>query len=269
MTNEECVRLFYRYLLGRELDPAGLKHWTEVANQEQNIKVVIEGFVHSPEFADRRASLMGPEYADLPSATLAACLERDLVIVDVGAQGGPYHYAGLVRSGINYRIIGFEPLLNRLSERLENENDPRLTLLPNFVGDGSERIFHVNNFDMTSSLLPLNRKLNALLLGLDQLETLRVESVKTDRLDTLLADIATIDFLKLDIQGFELEAPPKFWGEQKSYTARWSSRKSTLDRPYSQKSSVTCASESLSSLTLSTRAAAPTLLLPVVATPNA
>jgi FkbM family methyltransferase len=152
------------------------------------------------------------ECPDLPPVTLAVCLERlgrDLLIVDVGAQqltSEEHVYARLLRSGIRYRIIGFEPLGHRLRERLTNENDPRLTLLPNFVGDGSERTFHINNCDATSSLRPLNQKLNRLFRDLDRLETVRVESVKTDRLDTLLSDVATIDFLKLDIQGFEFEA---------------------------------------------------------------
>jgi hypothetical protein len=53
MTNEDCVRLFYRYLLGREPDPDGLKHWTAVADSETNIKIVLEGFVQSSEFATR------------------------------------------------------------------------------------------------------------------------------------------------------------------------------------------------------------------------
>jgi hypothetical protein len=56
MTNEECVRLFYRYLLGREADPGGLNAWIALADREANIKVVLEHFVESPEFAARTAS---------------------------------------------------------------------------------------------------------------------------------------------------------------------------------------------------------------------
>jgi hypothetical protein len=48
MTNEECIRLFYRYLLGREADPDGLHAWSAVADREANIKVVVEHFVQSP-----------------------------------------------------------------------------------------------------------------------------------------------------------------------------------------------------------------------------
>jgi hypothetical protein len=53
MTNEECVRLLYRYILGREADPGGLNDWTALADREANIKVVLEHFVESPEFAAR------------------------------------------------------------------------------------------------------------------------------------------------------------------------------------------------------------------------
>lgn len=209
MSNEECVRLLYRHFLGREADPDGLKSWTALADKEGNIGGVLEGIIKSPEYAVRTASL---EPRKLPDATLSAChrlLGRDLLIVDVGAQklsSEEHVYAPLVRSGISYRIIGFEPLQHRLDERIKNENDPRLTLLPNFVGDGSERTFYINNVDATSSLLPLNQELNKDFVDLSPLETVRNEKVKTERLDTVLADVAAVDLLKLDIQGFELAA---------------------------------------------------------------
>jgi hypothetical protein len=137
MTNEQRVRLLCREFLGREADPDGLKSWTALAEKEGNIDGILEGIINSPEYAARTASL---EPRKLPDATLSACqrlLGRDLLIVDVGAQQLSFEehvYAPLLRSGIGYRIIGFEPLRHRLDERLKNENDPRLTLLPNFVG---------------------------------------------------------------------------------------------------------------------------------------
>ncbi|MBV8586836.1 MAG: FkbM family methyltransferase, partial [Verrucomicrobia bacterium] len=42
--------------------------------------------------------------------------------------------------------------------------------------------------------------------GLDSLQTVRTEVVETERLDKLLAGVSIVDFLKLDIQGFELQA---------------------------------------------------------------
>jgi FkbM family methyltransferase len=154
----------------------------------------------------------GLEVRKLPQDAISACCEqlgRDLLIVDVGAQKLSFEghaYAPLLSSGVGYRIIGFEPLHQRLEERLKNENNPRQTLLPNFVGDGSDRTFYINNRDATSSLLQLNEKFNKDFVGPNSLKTVRVEAVKTDRLDTLLSDVSHADFLKLDIQGFGLEA---------------------------------------------------------------
>lgn len=50
MTNEECVRLLYHHLLGREVDPEGLKAWTALAEKEGSVNRVIEGIVKSAEF---------------------------------------------------------------------------------------------------------------------------------------------------------------------------------------------------------------------------
>jgi FkbM family methyltransferase len=206
---EEYIRILYRHILGREADADGLKHWTAVADQEGNLKGVLDGFLASREYATRMASL---EVRKLPQVAISACREqlgRDLLIVDVGAQqlsSEQHVYAPLLNSGVGYRIIGFEPLHQQLEDRLKNENNPRQTLLPNFVGDGSEQTFYINNRDATSSLLPLNEKFNKDFFGLNLLETVRIETVKTDRLDTLLSQVSHVDFLKLDIQGFELQA---------------------------------------------------------------
>jgi FkbM family methyltransferase len=208
MTNEECVRLLYRYLLGREADPDGLKGWVALADKEGNINSVLQGIVQSAEFVARAAT---PRPRQLNEATISFCREelgRELVLVDAGAQQvarEEHVYAPLLRLGIDYRIIGFEPLQDRLNERLRSANDPRLTLFPNFVGDGSEGTFYINNIDATSSLFPLNQRFQRV-CGLDSLKTIRTQTVKTERLDVLLATLRDIDFLKLDIQGFELAA---------------------------------------------------------------
>jgi hypothetical protein len=120
--NEECVRLLYRYLLGREADPDGLKIWTALADRERSINGVLQGLVESAEFKARTATSKSRE---MPSATLSACrerLRRDLLFVDVGAQrlsSEDHIYAPLLRSGLGYRIVGFEPLQHRLVQFVE------------------------------------------------------------------------------------------------------------------------------------------------------
>ena len=75
-------------------------------------------------------------------------------VVDVGAMavpgsGGPT-YRGLMREHVA-RVVGFEPVeaecakLNRLGFKGHR-------YLPYFIGDGSERTFHLTNDTMTSSL---------------------------------------------------------------------------------------------------------------------
>ena len=86
MTNEECVRLLYRHILGREPDPAGLQGWTALIDNSGDIKTVLDGLINSPEFAARNSASTSH---NLPQTTLSACREqlgRKLILVDVGAQ---------------------------------------------------------------------------------------------------------------------------------------------------------------------------------------
>jgi FkbM family methyltransferase len=207
MNAEQCVRLLYLHMLGREPDELGLRHWTAQA-EARGLGAVMEDMVSSKEYTERARAAQAPQ---MPAALVAACiatLGRDLTIIDVGAQKLNFEdhvYAPLLAAGA-YKIIGFEPLAARRKERLNSEGNARLDLLPDLVGDGSERQFHINNADSTSSLLPLNAAFNKDFPDLASLQTERVERVKTERLDTLLAAVGTVDFLKFDIQGFELEA---------------------------------------------------------------
>jgi hypothetical protein len=55
MTNEECVRLFYRCLPWKR-GRSRWAQWTALADREVNIKVVLEHFVENLELAARTAS---------------------------------------------------------------------------------------------------------------------------------------------------------------------------------------------------------------------
>src|SRR5215213_191505 len=208
MDIEHRIKLLYRHVLGRDADPAGLAHWTGFAENQGGIGGVAAAMVSSEEYLRREQSSAARV---MPRALLDACviaLGRDLLIVDVGAQKLDYEehiYSELLSVGA-YSIVGFEPLSEKLEQRVALESDSRLVMLPHFVGDGSQQTFFVNNYDATSSLYPLNEPFTQLFPALSPLRTERTESVKTETLNHLLADRGRVDFLKLDIQGYELNA---------------------------------------------------------------
>jgi len=128
-------------------------------------------------------------------------------IVDVGAlwmDGESVAYHSLLKAGCA-RVVGFEPVkeecerLNKLGRRGER-------YLPYFIGDGSERTFVRNSKTMTSSLFEPNGRLVERFSGLAELmQPVAREKVNTTRLDDV-PEIESVDFLKLDIQGGELDA---------------------------------------------------------------
>jgi FkbM family methyltransferase len=193
MTDEQFVSYLYQSMLGRVPDPEGLSmHLKLMASHGP--RDVLASIVSSQEYIKRNVVVKSRCYR--PS--------RSMTIVDVGAQnlaGESHVYTPLMQAGISCRCIGFEPLNDRRSER-EGGN---IEMLPHFIGDGSHQTFYINNDDSTSSLLPLNDAFNQPHNHLHGLRTVRTETVLTSRLDDVLPDVA-IDFLKFDIQGFEMPA---------------------------------------------------------------
>ena len=202
------VRGLYRGFLGREPDPAGLAYWSSRFAQGASADELLAGLMASSEYGLGHGALAGlEERKERMAAAAGPLLGRALTVVDIGAQeleNEDHIYAPLTRHGLPYRIIGFEPQQDKIEASRRNNPDSRITLYPTFIGDGERHTFHVNNDDATSSLLPFNRSLTAQLRDLDHLHTVRTEEVATSRLDDVLADAGPVDFLKLDIQGFEL-----------------------------------------------------------------
>lgn len=126
-------------------------------------------------------------------------------MIDVGAQeleGEQHVYASppLCTNALPHRTIGFEPLEDKLNASRAKHLDGTITLLPNFVVDSGQHVFHINNFDTTSSLLPFNTALTENLRDLSHLTTVRTETVNTSTLDAALADQTPfVGFLKLVI----------------------------------------------------------------------
>lgn len=204
------VRGLYRGFLGRAPDPAGLVYWSERLRNGASPDELLAGLMASSEYREAHGGGTAGGGLDALKRRVADAaanrLARPLTIVDIGAQeleNEGHVYAPLTADGLPYRIVGFEPQQDKIEASRQRNPDSRVLLLPTFIGDGAEQNFHINNDDATSSLLPFNEALTSTLSDLDHLRTLRTERVATSRLDDALADAGPVDFLKLDIQGFE------------------------------------------------------------------
>ena len=125
-------------------------------------------------------------------------------VVDIGANpiDGSPPYAGLLASS-RARVVGFEPAPKAYAE-LERRKGPHETYFPLAVGDGEEHTLHVcASSGMTSVLEPNDELLGEFHGFSGWAKVVSKERVKTTRLDDIDA-ITNIDFLKMDIQGFEL-----------------------------------------------------------------
>lgn len=126
-------------------------------------------------------------------------------VVDVGANpiDGDPPYKPLLEAGL-CRVTGFEPQPEALAELLKAKG-PLETYLPYALGNGSPIDLHVCIASgMTSALAP-DKNILALFSRLDRLsEVKEIVKVDTKRLDDV-DEVKSIDFLKIDVQGFELE----------------------------------------------------------------
>lgn len=127
-------------------------------------------------------------------------------IVDVGAMwlgADEVAYKALVAARA-CRVVGFEPVQAEC-DKLNAMGLKNHTFLPYFIGDGTERRFHLCNYPMTSSLYPPNTRLLARFQNLEELtRTVETSTVQTRRLDDI-DEIPGIDYIKVDVQGGELD----------------------------------------------------------------
>lgn len=129
-----------------------------------------------------------------------------LKVVDVGAMwlgADDPPYGALTKAG-RCGVVGFEPQQNEC-DKLNKMGLKRQSYLPYFIGDGAERTFHLTSAPMTSSLYEPNAALLSLFQMLNELTTtVSTTEVTTKRLDDI-SEIDSIDFLKLDVQGAEVD----------------------------------------------------------------
>ncbi|MBN8630528.1 MAG: FkbM family methyltransferase [Rhodobacterales bacterium] len=131
--------------------------------------------------------------------------DRKTVVVDVGANplGSPPIYSHLRKSGVA-RIIGFEPQPKAL-EALNAAAGPHETYLPYALGSGTEETLHLTKDSGLVSTLEPDPWIAAYLSSWwrKAIEVRETLPITTRRLDDI-TEIDRIDFLKIDIQGGEL-----------------------------------------------------------------
>ena len=125
-------------------------------------------------------------------------------VIDVGAMDvGADVYDPLIKAGVA-EVLGFE-CVQAECDRLNAMAREARSYLPYAIGDGSVRDFHECNFPMTSSLLEPNSELLDRFHNLENLvRVVKKHRLATRRLDDI-SQISGADFLKLDVQGGELD----------------------------------------------------------------
>jgi FkbM family methyltransferase len=130
-------------------------------------------------------------------------------ILDIGAMiTGKNYYDSLLKEGLG-NVTGFEPNPAEF-DKLCRENRKNCNWLPYFLGDGTEATFHRTRFPGCSSLYVPDPSV------IDLFETIgagdsrgnfyvtETERVQTKRLDDI-DNFPPIDFIKIDVQGSELD----------------------------------------------------------------
>jgi FkbM family methyltransferase len=129
-------------------------------------------------------------------------------ILDIGAMAtGEERYHPLVTSGLA-QVTGFEPNQAEFA-RLQDRKGP-YRYLPYFLGVGQPATFHLTRYPGCSSLLAPDPKVIDMFMTIGcadpggNFHVQKTEPVETIRLDDIKPAL-TVDFLKVDAQGYELE----------------------------------------------------------------
>lgn len=146
-------------------------------------------------------------YQVLVGAEHRHVLCRDLAtVVDIGANRGQFSLA--IRAyAPKAHVIAFEPLPGpgEIFRRVF-AGDPMVCLHPVAIGaNAGEAVIHVTEADDSSSLLPVSPLQEKLFRGC---RTVATETIKVGRLADFVSaqKIVSSAMLKLDVQGYELEA---------------------------------------------------------------
>ena len=139
-------------------------------------------------------------------------VEKDLsfTILEIGAlpiEGQPEPFHHLLDVFPQSKIFAFE-VDESLCENLNQNSKPGIKYYPFALGrTEEERPFYEANHEMCSSLYKPNEKLLSLYESLEVSMLKSVRSVKTISLDHFIKEneIESVDFIKIDVQGAELD----------------------------------------------------------------
>ncbi|HNX77636.1 MAG TPA: FkbM family methyltransferase [Candidatus Rifleibacterium sp.] len=130
-------------------------------------------------------------------------------ILDIGAmllEDSPPEYSVLSNRG-QVKVIGFEPVSAECEKLNLARKNSNIQFLPYFIGDGSKQKFYMTSNSMTASLFEPNQSFLDMFQHLGILTSVTgVEEVQTKRLDDIKEIDFPIDYIKMDIQGAELQA---------------------------------------------------------------
>ena len=129
-----------------------------------------------------------------------------ICIVDVGAMilDAESPYGALVEQN-RARLVGFEPNQEEC-DKLNQKFGPPHEFFPYFIGLGGPATYYETNFTMTGSLFKPNKPVLEKFTYLEELTRLVAEHpVETRRLDDIAERIGKVDFIKIDVQGGELD----------------------------------------------------------------
>ena len=206
---EDVVRVLYEAVLRRrEVADEEVATWAAHLRAGASLRDVYEAFATSPEAhrvqgtqpSLRRRDAIAPLQGWVGLAAAGV-----VTIVDVGAlalEGEDDVYRPLLDGG-RCRVIGFEPLEEERASRPRRPDG--FEVLPHLLGDGRRRRFHETHWGPTSSLYEPDLERLAPFEDLaEQCRVAAVREVPTTTLDDALAG-ATADYLKIDVQGAELD----------------------------------------------------------------
>lgn len=204
MKHSEIVRILYKGILGREPDPGGLFHHCDLLERGATMESVATSIDASSEAQQYRQRSSWQDRMRIAASHLSKRLGNPLVILDIGAQELEFEshcYQVLIDQNLVQTIIGFDPIEEKARDR--NAKEPIADIRPVALGTGKQETLYVNNYDATSSLYPINEGIMGATEDLYRYHTVRKTSLPTTRLDGVITP-DRIDFMKLDIQGYEL-----------------------------------------------------------------